>query len=117
MASNRSKDQTFFLLMICFYTCSIPEINCFDVGAANSNSKESSPPIRQGDLIPREKILNHALASAEMALNHVKENWIPLFDKNVVLDDPSGSHEFKGEFYLLIYVTYFQGIIIKFNIG
>ena len=48
------------------------------------------------DLIPREDILNHALASAEMALKHVKENWIPLFDENAILDDPTGSHEFKG---------------------
>ena len=49
-----------------------------------------------GDLVPREDILNHALASSEMALEHVKENWIPLFDENAVLDDPTGSHEFKG---------------------
>ena len=47
-------------------------------------------------MIPREDILNHALASAEMALKHDKENWIPLFDENALLDDPTGSYEFKG---------------------
>ena len=96
MASNTYKDIKCLLLLICFHTFRIPEINCFAVGSTNYNSKEIFSPVRQGDLIPREKILNHALASAEVALTHVKENWIPLFDKNVVLDDPTGSHEFKG---------------------
>ena len=61
-----------------------------------SESKESEISIWINDLIPREDILNHALASAEMALKHDKENWIPLFDENAVLDDPTGSYEFKG---------------------
>ena len=57
---------------------------------------ESQVLISSNDLIPRQDILNHALASAEMALKHDKENWIPLFDENAVLDDPTGSYEFKG---------------------
>ena len=31
------------------------------------------------ELIPREDILNHARASAEKALSHVKNDWIPDF--------------------------------------
>jgi hypothetical protein len=96
MASNRSRDLKFLLLLICFHTCTIPKISSVAVGSTKYNSKESVSPVRQGDLIPRQKILNYALASAEVALSHIKENWIPLFDKNVVLDDPTGSHEFKG---------------------
>ena len=61
-----------------------------------SDSKKSKTSIWNNDLIPREEILKHALASAEMALKHDKENWIPLFDENAVLDDPTGSYEFKG---------------------
>ena len=48
------------------------------------------------ELIPREDILNHARASAEKALSHVKNDWIPLFDENAILEDPAGSVEFKG---------------------
>ena len=48
------------------------------------------------ELIPREDILNHARASAEKALSHVKNDWIPLFDENAILEDPAGSVEFIG---------------------
>ena len=96
MTSHRSTDTMCYLLLICFYACTIPEINSLTVGSTKYSSKESLWPVRQGDLIPREKILSHALASAEVALSHTKENWIPLFNENVVLDDPTGSHEFKG---------------------
>ena len=65
----------------------------------NKNIHKNGISVSNGDLVPREDILNHALASAEMALTHVKENWIPLFDENAVVDDPTGSHEFKGIFY------------------
>ena len=96
MASPRSTDTTCLSLIICVYACTIPEINSLAVGSTKYTSKESLSHVRQGALIPREKILRHALASAEVALSHVKENWIPLFNENVVLDDPTGSHEFKG---------------------
>ena len=73
---------------------SIREIKSHDT--KTSDISESQVPISGNDLIPRQDILNHALASAEMALQHDKENWIPLFDENAVLDDPTGSYEFKG---------------------
>ena len=72
---------------------------------------ESQVPKSSNDLIPRQDILNHALASAEMALQHDKENWIPLFDENAVLDDPTGSYEFKG----FISVSCFWLIIFSKN--
>ncbi len=86
----------FFVLMICFLICGNSGIYCTDASEETSNSRKASLYIGQGDLIPRVNILNHALASAEMALKHVKDDWIPLFDKNAVLDDPNGSHEFSG---------------------
>ena len=55
------------------------------------------------ELIPREDILNHARASAEKALSHVKNDWIPLFDENAILEDPAGSVEFKGSMYFTLY--------------
>ena len=55
------------------------------------------------ELIPREDILNHARASAEKALSHVKNDWIPLFDENAILEDPAGSVEFKGSMYFTIH--------------
>ena len=55
------------------------------------------------ELIPREDILNHARASAEKALSHVKNDWIPLFDEDAILEDPAGSVEFKGSMYFTIY--------------
>ena len=55
------------------------------------------------ELIPREDILNHARASAEKALSHVKNDWIPLFDENAILEDPAGSVEFKGSIYYTMY--------------
>ena len=55
------------------------------------------------ELIPREDILNHARASAERALSHVKNDWIPLFDENAILEDPAGSVEFKGLMYFNIW--------------
>ena len=55
------------------------------------------------ELIPREDILNHARASAEKALSHVKNDWIPLFDENAILEDPAGSVEFKGLMYFNIW--------------
>ena len=58
------------------------------------------------ELIPREDILNHARASAEKALSHVKNDWIPLFDENAILEDPAGSVEFKGLMYFKIWHRY-----------
>ena len=55
------------------------------------------------ELIPRQDILNHARASAEKALSHVKNDWIPLFDENAILEDPAGSVEFKGSIYFTMY--------------
>ena len=55
------------------------------------------------EIIPRQDILNHARASAEKALSHVKNDWIPLFDENAILEDPAGSVEFKGSMYFLLY--------------
>ena len=55
------------------------------------------------EIIPRQDILNHARASAEKALSHVKNDWIPLFDEDAILEDPAGSVEFKGSMYFTIY--------------
>ena len=55
------------------------------------------------ELISREDILNHARASAEKALSHVKNDWIPVFDENAILEDPAGSVEFKGSIYSTMY--------------
>ena len=55
------------------------------------------------ELVPREDILNHARASAEKALSHVKNDWIPLFDETAILEDPAGSVEFKGLMYFKIW--------------
>ena len=55
------------------------------------------------ELISRQDILNHARASAEKALSHVKNDWIPLFDEDAILEDPAGSVEFKGSMYFTKY--------------
>ena len=83
-----------FICLLFLQASSIKGIGSQDIKI--TESKESEVSIWNNDLIPREDILNHALASAEMALKHDKENWIPLFDENAVLDDPTGSYEFKG---------------------
>ena len=76
--------------------------------SADSKNKDGgyrdNPNIFGSDeLIPREDILNHARASAERALSHVKNDWIPLFDENAILEDPAGSVEFKGLMYFNIW--------------
>ena len=90
-----SRKMNFLYISLHFFIVfSIRETYSHD--AKRSKTKDSQVSILNNYLIPREDILNHALASAEMALKHDKEDWIHLFDKNAVLDDPSGSYEFKG---------------------
>ena len=83
-----------YISLLFLKTISIRETYSHD--ARRSKTKDSQVSILNNYLIPREDILNHALASAEMALKHDKEDWIHIFDKNAVLDDPNGSYEFKG---------------------
>ena len=88
------KMKFLFISLLFFKAFSIRDTYSHD--AKRSKTKDSHVSILNNELIPREDILNHALASAEMALKHDKEDWIHLFDKNAVLDDPTGSYEFKG---------------------
>ena len=83
-----------FIALLLLQIYLLTRTDCETIGTRKINVTQVS--FADGELIPREEILNHALASADMALKHVKENWIPLFDENALLDDPTGSYEFKG---------------------
>ena len=90
MVLSVMKRKTFFLFALFFHPLLITMTSSFGADIKINN-------VHHGELIPREEILNHALNSAEKALAHIKDDWIPLFDENAILDDPTGSHAFKGK--------------------
>ena len=93
--------KQFISLVVYFFVVLVTATKPIECDNNLNNSKRGTPD----ELIPREDILNHAHASAEMALAHIKENWIPLFDDDATLEDPTGSHEFRGMIQYLIRYT------------